>query len=264
MDDNNHRIRIKGRVFGEGKPMICVPVTESSEEDILSRAGQLAEMKVPVIEWRADYYEKLNSIDAVRDLLKRMEPKLQDTILLFTIRTAKQGGCCRLDEKMIVRLNEAAAATGVLDLIDMEFFEAAKPQKNIRRLQRYGVRVIASHHDFDCTPDADILKILIDQMYQGGADIAKLAVMPQNRKDVLRLLEITADIKEKYPDRPLITMSMGKTGAISRISGEFFGSCMTFGSVAHASAPGQLPYEKLSEMLDILHESLQEEKKEEC
>ncbi|MDI5818043.1 type I 3-dehydroquinate dehydratase, partial [Salmonella enterica subsp. enterica serovar Kentucky] len=35
-------------------------------------------------------------------------------------------------------------------------------------------------------------------------------------------------------------MSMSKTGVISRLAGEVFGSAATFGAVKKASAPGQI------------------------
>lgn len=62
--------------------------------------------------------------------------------------------------------------------------------------------------------------MLLEKMCAGGADIVKLAVMPQNYKDVLNLLDVTAQFREENPDTPVITMSMGSLGGISRISGE--------------------------------------------
>ena len=58
-------------------------------------------------------------------------------------------------------------------------------------------------------------------------------------------------------DKPLITMSMSRIGSISRISGEAFGSAVTFGSIGQESAPGQLPVNKLEEMLDMIHQNYQ-------
>ena len=46
---------------------------------------------------------------------------------------------------------------------------------------------------------------------------------------------------------------MGKLGVISRISGELFGSALTFGSAKKASAPGQLEVTALQQILQILH-----------
>ena len=98
--------------------------------------------------------------------------------------------------------------------------------------------MIASHHDFDATPDDRILRMLMEQMQQGGADVAKLAVMPQSADDVVRLLKLTNDMKQKYPTLPVVTMSMGALGVVSRMAGEIFGSCITFGAVGETSAPG--------------------------
>lgn len=77
--------------------------------------------------------------------------------------------------------------------------------------------------------------------------------MPRSAKDVLTLLSATENVKSLYPDEPLITMSMGKLGAVSRISGEIFGSAMTFGSAKKASAPGQIEVTALQKILEILH-----------
>ena len=54
-----------------------------------------------------------------------------------------------------------------------------------------GVYVIASHHDFEQTPDPEVIRMLLEQIRESGADVVKLAVMPQNMWDVLHLLEET-------------------------------------------------------------------------
>lgn len=52
----------------------------------------------------------------------------------------------------------------------------------------------------------------------------------------------------------LVSMSMSQLGVISRISGEFFHSCMTFGCAENASAPGQLEANVLAGILEALHQ----------
>ena len=64
-------------------------------------------------------------------------------------------------------------------------------------------------------------------MADAGADIAKLAVMPRCAADAARLLEATARAADARPDTPLITMSMGPLGAVTRFCGGAFGSCAT-------------------------------------
>ena len=50
-------------------------------------------------------------------------------------------------------------------------------------------------------------------------------------------------------------MSMSKTGVISRLAGEVFGSAATFGAVQKASAPGQISVTDLRTVLTIIHEA---------
>ena len=90
-------------------------------------------------------------------------------------------------------------------------------------------------------------------MQRAGADLPKLAVMPQSRTDVLELLAATAEMADRHPETPIITMSMGALGAVSRLAGEAFGSAMTFANPGQASAPGQVSLEVVNEVLDALH-----------
>ena len=248
--------QIKGITIGEGKPVICVPVVAETAQDVIEKIKKLAEKKIQMIEWRVDCFGGAENPEAVQKILDAVRESVRETIFLFTFRTKQQGGNLKLEEKKILRLNEIAAKSGCVDMIDLEFFEATRPEKEIRRFQRMGVRVIASHHDFDGTPDERILNMLMEQMKQGGADVAKLAMMPGSTDDVLRLLKLTNDTREKYPAFPIVTMSMGALGVISRVSGEVFGSCITFGADGAVSAPGQMQADKLAQVLDALHESM--------
>ena len=248
---------IKGIRMGDGQPVICVPVVALKKEEVITNIRFLAEQKVQMIEWRVDCFEEVDDFHAVSEVLQVIRPVLEHTIFLFTFRTKQQGGSRKMEEWKILKLNELAAKSGCADLIDLEFFEATKPEKEIRRFQRMGVRVIASHHDFDETPDDRILRMLMEQMQQGGADVAKLAVMPKNADDVVRLLKLTNDIKQKYPTLPVVTMSMGALGVVSRMAGEIFGSCITFGAVGEISAPGQIPAGQLEHILQIIHKGLE-------
>ena len=101
--------------------------------------------------------------------------------------------------------------------------------------------------DTDC---ADLLDI---EFFTARADLPKLAVMPRCRSDVLELLAATAEMADHHPETPVITMSMGALGAVSRLAGETFGSAMTFANPGQASAPGQVSLDIVNEVLDALH-----------
>ena len=122
----------------------------------------------------------------------------------------------------------------------------------VEAAHRTGVKIIGSTHDNHATPAKEQIVRHLCQMQQLGADIAKFAVMPQSSRDVLTLLDATLTMQEEHADTPVITMSMGGQGAISRVCGSVFGSCVTFGTAGKASAPGQLPADLLSTFIQSL------------
>lgn len=61
-----------------------------------------------------------------------------------------------------------------------------------------------------------------------------------------------ATLRASRETGPVITMAMGPLGKISRVCGQAFGSCMTFGAGKSASAPGQLGAEDLRAILEDL------------
>lgn len=104
-----------------------------------------------------------------------------------------------------------------------------------------GVDVVASTHFFDRTPPREEISGLLAAMQAAGADVAKVAVMPREDADVLTLLVATSQARASL-DVPLVTMSMGERGVVTRLAGGVFGSALTFATAGgQASAPGQPP-----------------------
>ncbi len=246
-------IHIKGHTIDNNKPLICLPIMASEKEMILSEAKRLIEAGGVMLEWRADYYQDLCNDEATLEVLRQLKEICKNTVLLVTIRSTSQGGKGTLTGKALIHTLELIGESHCGDMMDVEFFEMDQPRAVIHHLQKEGQIVISSHHDFHETPSIAVMNMLLQQMAEGDADIVKLAVMPQSVSDVLDLLKVTNDFYEEYKETPIITMSMGKLGMISRISGEVFGSCVTFGTMGECSAPGQLPMEELQRALDFMH-----------
>ena len=249
-------MEIKGKTIGTGKPLLCVPVMESNKEEIIDELRTLAKSEADIVEWRIDTFVDYKNYNAVREVFAAAAECMKEKIFLYTFRTKKQGGMGELAPDELNDLHDLAAESGCVDLLDLEFFEEEHPARKIRKLHKQGLKVIASHHDFYETPDREVMKMLLEQMCAGDADIVKLAVMPQNKRDVLTLLAATEEMVTDYADRPIITMSMAGTGVISRLCGEVFGSSMTFGAAKKASAPGQMGVNDLSTVLDLLHKAM--------
>lgn len=250
-------VQVRNIKIGEGIPKICVPLVGTTKEEVIAEAKKLASLPVDVAEWRADWFESCCDICKVTDVSGELRTVLKDIPLLFTFRTKREGGKKELGTEAYTELNKSVAAAGYVDLIDVEFFTGENAVKEmIEEAHKRHVKVISSSHDFDKTPGKEELVDRLRKMQSMGADILKLAVMPRCEKDVLTLLAATEEMKRKYANSPLVTMSMSGTGVISRLCGEIFGSAMTFGAAGKLSAPGQPGVEELSEVLKLLHRNL--------
>ena len=250
-------VQVKNVTIGEGLPKIIVPIVGQTKDEIIAAAKSFANVELDIVEWRVDWFEGVFDFDQVKDVAQALRDVLQDTPILFTFRTAKEGGEKAIEPEAYVELNQNIAKTGLVDLVDVEAFTGDDYVAQIIEVaHQNNVKVVASNHDFDKTPDqADIVSRL-RKMQEQGADIPKIAVMPNNKKDVLTLLAATEEMATNYADRPIITMSMAGTGLISRLCGEVFGSAATFGAVGKVSAPGQMNAEDLNMILTLIHKSL--------
>ena len=250
-------VQIRNIEIGSGIPKICVPIVGRTQEEILQSAQQICQTNADLAEWRVDWYENVFDAQKVTDILAQIRNILQNIPLLFTFRTAKEGGEKDISLEQYLQLNYLALDSGCADLIDLELFTGDSFVKElIESAHSRGVKVIVSNHDFEKTPCKEELVSRLQKMQELGADIPKIAVMPQNKKDVLTLLLATEEMASEYADRPIITMSMARNGVISRLCGEVFGSALTFGAVGKVSAPGQINVDDLHDILEKLHGTL--------
>ncbi|HJC51108.1 MAG TPA: type I 3-dehydroquinate dehydratase [Candidatus Anaerostipes avistercoris] len=250
-------VKVRNIEIGAGIPKICVPIVGVTKEEIITEAKTFDSIPVDVVEWRVDWFENVFEFDKVEDVLKDLREALGDTPILFTFRTSKEGGEKVIEPEPYKELNIKAAQSGYVDLVDVEVFTGDDIVKEIvKNAHACGVKVVASNHDFDKTPEKDEIVKRLRKMQELDADIPKIAVMPNCKKDVLTLLSATEEMYTEYADRPIITMSMAGTGVISRLCGEVFGSALTFGAAKKASAPGQMGVEDLKIVLELLHKSL--------
>ena len=95
----------------------------------------------------------------------------------------------------------------LVDIIDVELFTGEKEVKEILDYaHKHNVYVIMSNHDFKKTLTYEQIIDRLCNMQEYDADICKIALMPQNKEDVLTLLKATKDMTEKYADRPIVSM----------------------------------------------------------
>lgn len=250
-------VTVKDITLGEGMPKICVPLVGTTAAELIEEAEALKALAPDLVEWRSDFFTEVEEPAAVLGMLNQLHAILPDIPLIFTFRSAREGGEREISAEYYISLNQTAAGSGHVDIIDVEL---AGDEGDVRGLiaaaHACGVFVIVSNHDFHGTPSEEEIVSRLRRAQELGGDLPKIAVMPQNAGDVLTLLAATNTMQQQYADRPIITMSMAGEGVISRLAGEIFGSALTFGAAHKPSAPGQVAVAELRKALELLHRSL--------
>ncbi|MDO4680766.1 MAG: type I 3-dehydroquinate dehydratase [Aerococcus sp.] len=245
------KVTIDQMTIGEGAPKVIIPIVAPDEAGVIEKAKEAHELGADFIEWRIDFFKDVLTPGAIAKSSKKVKEAAQ-LPLLITFRSEREGGELALDDAGYFDLYQDILDNGTLDLLDVELYMPADNVESLIQLAHdKGVKVIMCNHDFDKTPAKDDIVERLTQMEEKGADIAKIAVMPNSSEDVLTLLNATYE-RYQQADIPLITMSMGQLGMISRLSGEVFGSSATFGAAGQGSAPGQAPVGQLQSILGLL------------
>lgn len=242
--------QVRQLTIGEGKPKICVPVVETTTEKIIQQIQEL--QNCDLIELRIDFYENIHDLKQVHELLLQVRQQT-NLPLLLTYRSLKEGGHIQLSDQEYLSLVQTACQSGCIDIVDIELESGNMLVYQLVEIAHQNhVKVLMSYHDFEKTPTVLEMKERLEKMEVMGADICKIAVMPFSYKDVIQLLNTTMEMSQRLT-RPLVTMSMGKIGKITRIVGELVGSSITFASVGQSSAPGQLTLEDMQTLLEVIH-----------
>lgn len=255
-------VEIRNIKIGEGRPKVCVPLTGGSMAEVLEEARAVLGLPVDMIEWRADYFRDVEDPGALTACLRELRGVLGDLPLLFTLRSEVERGAFSGSGRQYASIVGTAASSGCVDLVDVELArcEAGAADSTdatdiIGAAHERGVRVVASYHDFDATPAKDKLIEIFCSMQSHDADILKIAVMPRSHEDVFILMDATEEASRFYVDRPVVGISMGELGLISRSKAEAIGSAICFAAGPDGgSAPGQIAAEEMSEILRIMHE----------
>jgi 3-dehydroquinate dehydratase-1 len=246
-------IDIRGRRLGGPTPLICSPLVAKTAARLAEESATVLGKHPDVIEWRADFFERVADTAAVLESGRALRAAAGETPIIFTCRAAHEGGQpIVLDAEGIAKLYDAIGAAGLFDFLDFELSNAPALVRRVReRSREQNTRLILSYHNFGYTPGHDFLVDRFLEADRLGADVAKVAAMPRDRADVLALLSATATAEAKARI-PLISMSMGPLGVATRMVGGVFGSSLSFAIGEGASAPGQMPIADLAAVFAAL------------
>jgi 3-dehydroquinate dehydratase-1 len=237
-------LKIRGKQFGGPEGLFCVPLVAASRDELLAQARRVSVLDPDVVEWRSDFYTDLGE-SSISEAASALRSTLGNALVLFTLRAKAEGGNKELAQDVRVKCIEYALNSQAFDLVDVELSsgpDVIKPV--IAAARKNNARVILSFHDFDGTPDNEVLLAKVGTIIENEGDIAKIACMPRDPSDVLRLLSVTLTARKRFPTVPICTMSMGGAGCITRVAGFLYGSDMAFAVGDKSSAPGQIPLQE--------------------
>ena len=192
--------------------MICVVIKGPSVEDIRRQLSNL-HPKVDLIEFRIDCFANRNKWE-LEILLKECTFPF-----IFTLRDRSQGGSYLGDErKRIEEIRQLAS-------LKPQYFdlESHLPLNIIQELREEypEIKWIISYHQFEKRPSD--LNEIFNVIKKIPGDLYKIVLQGCNTLDALKMLKLI-----KLSEHPLIGISMGEEGQISRILGEIFGSPLTY------------------------------------
>lgn len=219
-------------------PKTVATVTTDDDLALLNDIESVVDFDV--LEFRFDnlYDHRRAAIDLIKTL---------KTPILGTVRAPEEGGSNSLAP---AKRNELyREILPLLELVDIEIASLTLPEfANFREeWDRERTPLVASFHDFDAFPGASKVAGRIDKAFELGADIAKVAVYLDNMKDLFSLVQL---VEEHRNDGRLVSaMGMGPLGKVSRLVLAKAGSCLNYGYLQQANAPGQWSARELTGLI---------------
>lgn len=187
-------------------------------------------------------------MDGADDPIAQLEEYDGALPIIATNRTEWFGG----EAASFGRLNDlvAAARFDAVELVDIELETARVDEGILSELRRAGVDRIVSFHEFDETPDRDVLDSIIEECDRYG-EVAKVATFAADLTDALTLLWATHAATQKGTD--VAGISMGAIGRHTRVVGPLYGSKLGYAPIQSDNqeyAPGQIPLRTLDSLIE--------------
>ncbi|MFU2197808.1 type I 3-dehydroquinate dehydratase [Acinetobacter baumannii] len=230
-----------------------VPITAKTKEQALAQAQVIANTAdADLAEFRIDLLSFASDTKQVIALGHELKKILGNKPMIATIRTKNEGGQLEISDADYGKTYQAYLKNPFMDWLDVEMFRDQKVVSEIvQKAHQKKVLIVMSNHDFQKTPSQDEIEKRLLKQDQMGADVLKIAVMPKSKQDVFTLMNATLKVSQQTT-KPLLTMSMGQLGTISRVATANMGGSYSFGMIGQASAPGQIDVTKLKQILQTV------------
>jgi 3-dehydroquinate dehydratase-1 len=188
------------------------------------------------IEIRYDFFDE-SEWESLSERVRHVVPsKLQ----IGTIRLKRDGGKFA-DARVVERLDlwkKILSARQVPEWLDLER-DCLSDFKALNDMAYpIGVGLIISEHNFERVPNDMELETFADDVKRVGAQGLKIAAMSNSDSDCDRLYKFAKKFGKKF--QMFAAFGMGETGRVSRLWSLNEGANLTYGSIGHSEAPGQI------------------------
>jgi 3-dehydroquinate dehydratase type I len=225
--------------------VICLSLTSTTVAQARSEWPQ-AEAVADLVEWRLDCLSSFSRTDLEALLAARGKP------VIVTYRPRREGGHYEGPEGPRLQALSVAVEAGA-EHIDVELSTPpAACQDLLAQARAAGSRVILSFHDFDGMPPVESLYRRLEEAWERGADIAKVACQARGWEDNLTIFEVVRYARQHRRD--IIALAMGEAGRLSRAVTPLLGAYLTFAALSpgRESAPGQMTPAELQQIWKLL------------
>lgn len=198
------------------------------------------------IEIRYDFFDE-SEWESLSERVRHVVPsKLQ----IGTIRLKRDGGKFA-DARVVERLDlwkKILSARQVPEWLDLER-DCLSDFKALNDMAYpIGVGLIISEHNFERVPNDMELETFADDVKRVGAQGLKIAAMSNSDSDCDRLYKFAKKFGKKF--QMFAAFGMGETGRVSRLWSLNEGANLTYGSIGHSEAPGQIEASIMRRALD--------------
>ncbi len=212
---------------------IAIPIFQKEIKDVLDVAEDCIKKGADILEFRIDALNNPNFKDIKQTIEEINFP------MIVTNRIQSEGGSFKGSEKERIELLKKCS--NIVEYIDVEL---QTDDKYIKQINKGKAKTIISYHDFKKTPELEEIYYIVEKEKKLG-NIAKVAFMPQNLEDTLKVLAILSHYDNT------IAISMNELGSYTRVMASKFNSPITFAAGRDVTASGQIDIETMKELLNI-------------
>ena len=212
---------------------IAIPIFQKTTDEVIAVAEDCIRKGADILEFRVDGLENPNLKDITQTITEINFP------MIITNRIESEGGSFKGSEDERINILKGCA-----DLVEYVDVELRTDDIYIEELKDYNAKLIVSYHDFKKTPELNEIYYIVEKEKEMG-DIAKVAFMPNNLDDTLKVLAILSHYKDT------IAISMSDLGSYTRVMASKFNSPITFATGRDVTAPGQIDIETMKVLLNM-------------